>query len=263
MQAVLPAIHSVILGRRPEDDGVDGKCFDKGRPVGIARHDGVLPMNGGQDLGGMHGFGPVEDPSDAEHFHAEWERRVLAMVIALGACGQWNIDQSRHARESLPPADYMRFPYYRIWLEGVEKLLMERGMVHGEELTSGIASKPAINVPRIMAGGKAWDMLHSLGGAANREPIREAAFAPGDGMTTRNDHPADHTRLPRYARGKKGTITRILGFHVFPDSAGNGGGENPQWLYQVRFAATELWGQGANPRDSVTLDLWEPHLEPA
>lgn len=217
-------------------------------------------MNGGADLGGMQGFGPVVDEPEGEFWHAPWEPRVLGMVVALGACGQWNIDQSRYARESLPPADYMRLPYYHIWTEGAETLLVKRGMVTSEELRSGTFTTPAIKTRGKLQAEDTWDALHSLTGAADREITRKPAFRVGDSVKTINAHPTGHTRLPRYARGRKGVISKVLGFHVFPDSSGNDKGDDPQWLYQVRFAAQELWGEDKNPNDSVTLDLWEPHF---
>ncbi len=217
-------------------------------------------MNGGQDLGGMHGFGPVVEEADEPNFHAEWEARALAMVVAIGACGQWNIDQSRHARESLPPADYMRFPYYRIWTEALQTLLLERGMIRADELADGNAREPAKPVARIMTANMVQPLLRK-GGPADRPATSQPAFAVADTVRTVNRHPTGHTRLPRYARGRNGTIAKVLGHHVFPDTNAHGKGEHPQWLYQVRFAATELWGDDRNPQDSVTLDLWEPYLE--
>jgi len=217
-------------------------------------------MNGGQDLGGMHGFGPVAEEANEPHFHADWEARVMAMVVALGASGQWNIDQSRHARETLPPADYMRFSYYRIWLEGVSKLMLDRGMVTEEELVDGIKRTASIPIKRTLASEDVTAVLMA-GGPADRAATGTEKFASGDAVRTINIHPAGHTRLPRYARGKLGTVSAVLGFYVFPDSSGNDMGENPQWLYQVRFSADQLWGDTANPRDTVTLDLWEPHIE--
>ncbi len=216
-------------------------------------------MNGGQDLGGMHGFGPVVEEADEPNFHAEWEARAMAMVVAIGACGQWNIDQSRHARESLPPADYMRFPYYRIWTEALQTLLLERGMVRPDELADGVAREPGKPVPRIMTPETVEPLLRK-GGPVDRPASTEPVFAVGDTVRTINRHPSGHTRLPRYARGRQGTIAKVLGHHVFPDSNAHGDGENPHWLYQVRFAATKLWGADRNPNDSVTLDLWEPYL---
>ncbi len=217
-------------------------------------------MNGGQDLGGMQGFGPVIEESDEPNFHADWEARTMAMVVALGASGQWNIDQSRHARETLPPADYLSFSYYRIWLEGVQKLMLDRGMITEDELADGRQRAAPITVSRTLAAEDVHAVLMA-GGPADREEKGAPKFSVGDTVRARTINPFDHTRLPRYARGKQGVISAILGFHVFPDSSGNGHGENPQWLYQVRFSATELWGPEANQRDTVTLDLWEPYFE--
>ena len=217
-------------------------------------------MNGGADLGGMQGFGPVVEEQNEPHFHADWESRVMGMVVALGACGQWNIDQSRLARESLPPADYLSFSYYHIWLEGVQKLLLSREMLTAEELKSGKLSLPPIEVRGTLKPEAVWDGLHSLAGAADRPEERPAAFEVGQTVRTINQHPEGHTRLPRYARGHNGKVTKVLGFHVFPDSSGNDQGADPQWLYQVEFTAQELWGPDKNPNDVVTLDLWEPHL---
>ena len=217
-------------------------------------------MNGGADLGGMQGFGPVIEEANEPHFHAEWEGRALGMVIAMGACGQWNIDISRHARETLPPADYLSFPYYKIWVEGVQKLMLSRDMITAAELASGKLSTPPIEVKGKLQPGTVWEALHSLAGSVNKPETRAAKFAVGDVVKTINTHPDGHTRLPRYARGKAGTITKVLGFHVFPDSAGNGKGEDPQWLYQVTFTAQELWGPDRHANDTVTVDLWEPHF---
>ncbi|EFL88759.1 nitrile hydratase subunit beta [Ahrensia sp. R2A130] len=224
-------------------------------------------MNGGADLGGMMGFGPVVDSAEASAldplFHADWEPRVLGMIVAIGAAGKWNLDQSRFARESLPPADYMRFPYYRIWLEAAQKLLLERQMITTDELEAGrMISQPQPIRKRLAREDVAAAL--QAGGPVDRPADRSAGFAVGDNVQTINIHPESHTRLPRYARGKAGVVTAILGFHVFPDSnalGAHGKGEDPQWLYQIRFSARELWGDDCNPRDSVTLDLWEPYLE--
>ena len=220
-------------------------------------------MNGGADLGGMQGFGRIAHEPNEPNFHTEWEARAMAIVVALGACGKWNIDQSRYARESLPPADYLNFPYYKIWTLAAEKLLIERGMVTAEELRAATALTAPVETNGTMHAETAWEMLHSLGGAANRDAERDAAFTVGDTVRAINIHPVGHTRLPRYARGRTGTISQVLGFHVFPDSSGNGKGEDPQWLYQITFTAQELWGHEASAIDRVTIDLWEPHLERA
>lgn len=219
-------------------------------------------MNGGADLGGMMGFGPVIEEANEPNFHDQWESRVLGTVVAIGACGQWNLDQSRFARESLPPADYMRFPYYRIWLEALQKLMLERKMITTDELTAGRAALAPVPIKATLRPENVEAALNA-GGPCNRPERGKPIFSPGDQVRTVNMHPESHTRLPRYARSKSGTISKVLGFHVFPDSNARGEGENPQWLYQVKFSARELWGKDKNPRDSVTLDLWEPYFEQA
>jgi nitrile hydratase subunit beta len=90
-----------------------------------------------------------------------------------------------------------------------------------------------------------------------------ARFRAGDRVRARNMHPVGHTRLPRYARGKLGTINADHGVFVFPDTNAHFLGENPQHLYSVRFAARELWGEQASARDSVFIDMWDDYLEPA
>jgi nitrile hydratase len=96
---------------------------------------------------------------------------------------------------------------------------------------------------------------------AGAEP--KGRFDVGQRVRARNLNPPGHTRLPRYARGKRGTIIRRHGVHVFPDTNAHFLGEQPQHLYSVRFAAPELWGDGAAPRDAVYLDLWDSYLEHA
>ena len=76
-------------------------------------------------------------------------------------------------------------------------------------------------------------------------------------------NPTTHTRLPRYARGKIGLVEAVRGCFVFPDSNAHGGGEDPRWLYTVRFSAAELWGADADPALEVSIDAWEPYLERA
>lgn len=222
-------------------------------------------MNGGQDLGGLQGFGPVvpvpgQPDYDTENYHAAWEPRAMAMVVAIGACGQWNIDQSRHARENRPAGEYITSPYYKIWTEGLSTLLLERGMVTEDELKKGKLTLPPIQVKGCLSKEAVWSALHSLAGAADRTPTAEPKFAVGDEIATKNINPRGHTRLPRYARAKSGIITKVLGCHAFPDKTSKGN-EIAHWLYQTRFSAQELWGEEANPADSVTLDLWEPYFE--
>ncbi|MCM5569749.1 nitrile hydratase subunit beta [Burkholderiaceae bacterium FT117] len=218
-------------------------------------------MNGAQDLGGQHGFGPVVPEPNEPVFHDEWERHAMAMTILMGPIGGWNIDQSRAARESLPPAQYLSSSYYEIWLAGLEKLMTERGILSAEEIAAGKALAPRAAIPPALSAGQVGPML-ARGGPSEREAAQPARFAVGDRVRTQLMNPVGHTRLPRYARGRPGTIAIVHGVHVFPDSSGNGKGENPQWLYSVRFEAADLWGPDTTA-SAVYVDCWEPYLEPA
>ena len=51
------------------------------------------------------------------------------------------------------------------------------------------------------------------------------------------------------------------GAHVFADTHAHGLGEQPQWLYTVAFEGRELWGEEGEA--AVSIDAWEPYLEPA
>ena len=219
-------------------------------------------MNGPQDLGGQMGFGPVAPERDEPIFHAEWEKRALGVTLATGAFGAWNIDESRHARESLHPADYYSSSYYEIWIKGLEVLLKRHGFVSDADLAAGSAVDPAATPKRVL---KAADVAAVLarGGPCDRPVVAPARFAAGQRVRTKNFHPPGHTRLPRYARGRQGTVEAVRGGFVFPDSNAHGRGESPQWVYTVVFDGREIWGEGADPTLTVSVDAWESYLEPA
>jgi nitrile hydratase beta subunit len=206
-------------------------------------------MNGIHDMGGMHGMGPIEYEQNEPVFHARWESRVYAITRALRFGDKnSNIDASRHAIEQLPPADYLRMSYYEKWLVRVE---VQAGR---------LAAAPAKSQPLTP------DMVPAMiakGSSARRDVNIAPAFAAGQGVRARNINPPGHTRLPRYARGRLGTIMRDYGVFVFPDTRAHFQGDKPQHVYSVRFDARELWGSQANPRDGVFVDLWEDYLEPA
>ena len=209
-------------------------------------------MNGGQDLGGVMGFGPVIDEPNEPYFHQPWEARVLGLTLAMGALGLWNIDKGRHARENRSPAQYLNWSYYRIWLAGLENLLDQNDLREKDTTAASRNLKP-LTADKVAA-------TLARGGPSNRQQQAPARFKIGDSITTNNNHPKHHTRLPRYLRGHKGEIVIVHGAHVFPDDAAHDNGENPQWLYTVRFKATDLWGADKNPNDHVHADLWEPYF---
>lgn len=219
-------------------------------------------MNGAQDLGGMMGFGRIGIEPDEPWFHAPWERRVFGLTLAMGATGAWNIDMSRHARESLPPAEYLGSSYYEIWMKGLEKLVVKQDLVSPDEVAIGHALSEPKPVKRVLKADEVTSVL-ARGGPAERPAEHPARFAVGDRVLARNMHPTGHTRLPRYARGKHGIVEIVHGVFVFPDSHAHGQGENPQWLYTIRFSGRELWGEEADPTTIVSIDAWESYLEPA
>jgi nitrile hydratase beta subunit len=219
-------------------------------------------MNGPQDLGGQMGFGAVAPEIDEPMFHAAWEKRALGVTLCAGAMGAWNIDESRHARESLHPADYYAFSYYEIWIKALQTLLKRHGFVSDNDLAAGEAVDPAA-VPKRVLKAENVPALLAKGGPCDRPVAQPAMFRAGDAVRTRNFHPTGHTRLPRYARGKRGIVEAVRDGFVFPDSNAHGRGENPQRVYTVVFDGTEIWGEGADPTLSISIDAWESYLERA
>ena len=219
-------------------------------------------MNGVHDMGGMHGMGPIAPEKSEPVFHQRWESRVFGLTRAVGAWRKWNIDASRHARELIPPAEYLRMSYYERWLTGLVSLIERVGLATRAEIE---CRTPAADSPRATPA-LTPERAHALiagGVPANRCLDVPARFRAGQRVRARNMQPPGHTRLPRYARGKLGTVERDRGVFVFPDSNAHWLGENPQHLYSVRFAAREVWGPQAPARDCLFVDLWDEYLEPA
>lgn len=213
-------------------------------------------MSRAHDLGGRPA-GPIPEKADAVVFHEEWHAKTLALNLACGALGAWNIDASRFARERLK--DYPKLSYYEKWMAGLANLLVERGLVSKAELSGDVKKSPlsakalrAADAPAAMR--KAMPYTRSTGPAPH--------FQVGDKVRTLPAPGEGHCRLPAYAAGRMGTVIRSHGNHVFPNTSARFQGENPEPLYTVKFTATELWGtQAETPQDSVSLDLWQPYLE--
>ncbi len=217
-------------------------------------------MNGAQDLGGMQAFGPVVEEHDEPLFHHPWERRVFALTLAMGASGAWNLDESRSSRESLPPHFYLSAGYYRIWFAAMQALMLEKELISEDELKAGHSLRPAKQLPRLAKAALIPAAL-AAGSPVTRRATAPAKFVLGQQVRVFRNTPSAHTRVPRYIRGCVGVIDRVHGCHVFADSHARGDGEDPHWLYNVRFEASELWGESAQ-KSSVHVDCWEPYLEP-
>jgi nitrile hydratase beta subunit len=215
-------------------------------------------MNGPQDMGGFTGFGPVVAEADEPVFHSEWERRAFALNLAMGMTGSWNFDEARRQRELLPPLKYWSSSYYEYRHYALEDQLLKLKLVTADELQSGRMAVPPKPVKRVAKAEMIPAILGS-GGPADRPSNRAQGFSVGDKVRTRTISLQGHTRLPRYAMGRTGEIAIVHGTHVLPDSSSQGLGDDPHWLYTVRFTAKELWGKDTG--DSVCIDLWEPYLE--
>lgn len=194
-------------------------------------------MDGIHDLGGKQGFGPSLEERDDAVFHAAWEKRVFGIANLLLAAGCFNVDEFRHAVERVDPVAYLSEGYYGRWLGGVEQLVAE----------AGGSPTPAPDARQL----------------AGREVDRPPQFAVGDAVLTRNHYRPGHTRLPAYARARRGRVEVLQGAWVLPDTHAHGRGECPEHVYAVRFEGRELWGSDAEPGTSVCIDLFESYLEPA
>jgi hypothetical protein len=186
-------------------------------------------MNGVHDMGGMHGFGPVAVENDEPVFHGPWEGRVYGLQRGMRAARLMNLDEFRHAQERLSPGQYVASTYYERWLAAMEQVIRDGGArPHDETLP---------------------------------EHHADAVFAPGDRVVARTVNPRGHTRLPRYARGKHGVVEAVHGPFLLPDTNAHYRGLDWEPVYTVVFEARELWGEDAEPRSRVSLDLWQSYLE--
>jgi nitrile hydratase subunit beta len=228
-------------------------------------------------MGGMHGFGPVVCDRDEPVFHAEWERRTFALVIAMIGSRAFNLDEFRRTIEQMPPLQYLGATYYERWLHACETLLIEKGVVQRLEIDVMMAALRAIpptpKAPVLTPGEMARESSRdedsvpfSMSRDGGTRSLRldqgfHARFKAGDRVIARTLNPASHTRIPRYVRGHRGIVHRDWGVFVFPDTHAHGLGANPQHCYSVQFDACELWGSDRPAGDRAYIDLWEAYLD--
>lgn len=207
-------------------------------------------MKGAHDLGGQQGLGAVNPEAEQEEpvFHDQWERRVFALTLASGMLGQWNIDESRYARERQHPVTYLSNSYYENWLAGLETLLSEKQLLEGDK-------KHSLRVPTVQDARK----ILSSGGPTLMPDVEKPRFKPGQHVRVRKMQQRGHTRAPDYVQGATGEIAAHYGTHIYPDAHARGEklGEH---LYSVRFDGTALFGEDAESTE-ILVDLWEPYLE--
>jgi nitrile hydratase subunit beta len=216
-------------------------------------------MDGMHDVGGMDGFGPVDIEKNEPVFHYPWEGKSYAMNMLMNGWRKWNLDQVRFSGEKFSPRQYLAMSYYERWVTALADRGIATGLVTAAEVQAGHAAPGSPKLTPPIKSEMVPAMVRAMGNFArpvNTKPL----FKVGDKVRTVTDSPTGHTRLPRYARGRTGEIVLYHGAAVFPDSNAEGN-ENPQHLYAVRFTAAELWGRQGDPRDSVTIDLYEPYLQ--
>jgi nitrile hydratase len=214
-------------------------------------------MNGIHDMGGMQDMGPIQREHDEPIFHAEWERRIFALFNAVpDVSGPYH----RHQIELIPPADYLRMSYYERWVTALTQILIKTRMATAAEIESGKAVEEGTKAHHVLTAAQvaSWAAPHT-----RRKLTAVAHFKAGQRVRAREMNPVGHTRLPRYVRGKVGTIERNAGVEELQDSDIEGLGPKQQPVYTVRFAARELWGEQASPRDSVYVAMWEGYLDSA
>ena len=219
------------------------------------------------DMGGRFGDGAVvPDFGDEAVFKKKWHGRALAVTLAAGFLGQWNLDESRHSRENLSPDDYSKFSYYEKWISALANMLVAKDIVSVEDLQClqgeralGSLCERIFRVENVASG-------LSKGGSTLRESAVAQLYMTGNLVKTKlaenRSLSGGHTRLPIYASQKVGKIVSFHGSHVFPDAHAHGAGEAPEPLYTVAFKAATLWEHPENSSDVVMLDLWQSYLEP-
>lgn len=226
-------------------------------------------MNGVHDLGGTDGLGPVVVEENEPVWHAEWEKAAFCMFPFPFAAGFFTVDMFRHGIEQMHPADYLSSHYYEHWLHTAENFCIQKGAIDPAELDKRTQyylehpdePLPDTKIPELLAF---VDAAVKGGVSARRKSDAAPQFKVGEPVRITDDSPIDHTRKARYIRGKNGVIERAHGTFLYPDSAGNGRGDDPTHVYTVRFDATDLWGaREGDPNGAVYYDVWEPYLLPA
>jgi nitrile hydratase subunit beta len=220
-------------------------------------------MQGPHDVGGRRGYGRIDHRRVEAVFHHRWEGRAFAAGFLAPVLAESNIDAFRHAMERLGVLDHLSSSYYGRWTHAAVALLAESGAIDPADLDERIEAagarplaRPAPNPPHHRRPEP------PTGPGFTRSVDRDRRFAPGDPVEVRPDDPPGHTRVPGYLRGRTGVVVATRPACVWPDRSAHGAGEDPQWLYAVRFEGHQLWGSDAEPATSVTVDLFEPHLEP-
>jgi nitrile hydratase beta subunit len=211
-------------------------------------------VNAVHDVGGLLHFGPIDMDGGSNHaFHHEWHGRVFAMFISVFVAGYFSFDEARHEIEKLDPDFYANSDYYERWLRMIETVLERRQVFAQTD-----HEPPATVLTKDLVAGV-------MGSPTSFRATVDTAprFQVGDRVRVRDFDTVGHTRVPRYVRGRTGIVARSDGGYKVSDFRVVPGESPPQNLYNVRFMATELWDNAASALDSLHIELWECHIEPA
>jgi nitrile hydratase len=213
-------------------------------------------------MGGSPGWGRVPVPTpDEPPFGASWEGRSFAItVLTMGRISGRNLDAFRYALQRLDPVSYLADGYYGRWLNAAELMLRDSNILapdavdaRARRLAGEAVEEPAFPEPE-------KPDYAPTGPGSLREVDGPPAFAVGDAVRTKDLRPRGPSKLPGYVRNRRGAITAVRPAHVLPDTHAVFEGENPQYVYTVGFASTELWGDDAE-RFTLHVDLFESYLE--
>jgi nitrile hydratase len=214
-------------------------------------------MDGVHDLGGMQGFGPIKVDHGNHVDLADWEDRMWALSRNLSH-PDWTIDWWRHIIERLPPEVYLNIPYFEKWMLTYTTGFITSGEFTADELLSGSPAKPIVQ-PAIKTVEDVIEIVRTVSTSTRSELATKPRFDIGQTVTTVQDISADHTRLPRYARGRTGKIVAYRGAYLLADAYAKGISKH-EHHYTAAFTARELWGESASEHDTVRLDLWESYF---
>lgn len=216
-------------------------------------------MDGIHDVGGRHGFGPIEVTHADPPFPTEWEARAFGITKSVTAASDYSVDKFRYTREQLPPLEYLTSPYFEQWMRGTMAMLVSSGLVTAEELATGHSdgtNAAVVGPPKTEQDARAATIASArFDGPFNGSP----AFTSGDRVMVSPNAPPGHTRLPQYVRGRAGRVIAFHGAHGVPeDNVKNVKTFEP--LYTVAFALGDLFEEQQGSADQINVEIWERFL---
>ena len=218
-------------------------------------------MDGIHDMGGMHGFGKVEPEKNEPVFHDKWEGRTFALNRAMGYTGVWTIDQTRAGIEQLPPEVYLSSSYYRKWAIRMENLIVALGLADADEVAAGHALRPGKALKRKLT---AADVPNSLSRGSFSRPANAPARIPGGRPGAHQEHSSGDAHASAALCARQGRRDRSVArlSRVSRYGRNRQGRKSAMALYRAVRRPRTL-GRDTDPSLKVSIDAFEPYLEPA